>query len=199
MPLADFAAVCLVDPPPLPAAAWQALVDFAEAGGGVGIFLGRHARSDEMNRRSAQQLLPAKLRWQSREATYLRPVAVEHPALAELRELADAVPWSEFPVFQYWELEAGARAGACRRAVRQWQAGARGAADRRGPRADVDDAGFRPGARRSVEFAADGPDPWPFLALANGIARIPGRRGRRAAQLPGRADGRAAACRRRSR
>jgi 8-oxo-dGTP diphosphatase len=38
----------------------------------------------------------------------LRPVAVEHPALRELGELADSAPWSEFPVFKYWELEAGA-------------------------------------------------------------------------------------------
>jgi len=38
----------------------------------------------------------------------LRPVAVEHPALRELGELADTAPWSEFPVFKYWDLEAGA-------------------------------------------------------------------------------------------
>ena len=37
MQLADYAAVFLVNPPPLPNAAWQSLVDFAEAGGGVGI------------------------------------------------------------------------------------------------------------------------------------------------------------------
>ena len=61
-----------------------------------------------MNQAPAQQLLPAKLRWTSHETTFLRPVAVEHPALADLRELADTVPWSEFPVFKYWELESGA-------------------------------------------------------------------------------------------
>jgi hypothetical protein len=107
LPLGDFAAVCLLDPPPLPTGAWNALVNFAESGGGVGIFLGRHARREEMNGAEAQKLLPGKLRWQSREATYLRPVAIEHPALRELGELADTAPWSEFPVFRYWELEAG--------------------------------------------------------------------------------------------
>ena len=106
--LADYAAVFLVNPPPLADAAWQALVDFAEAGGGVGISLGRNARRDEMNGSEAQRLLPAKLRWQSHETTYLRPVAVEHPALRELAGVADTRPWSEFPVFKYWELEPGA-------------------------------------------------------------------------------------------
>src|SRR5690606_3266511 len=106
-PLADYAAVCLIDPPPLPDSAWEAVADFAEDGGGVGIFLGRRARREEFNSEAAQNLLPARLRWQSREETYLRPVAVEHPAMGELRDLAD-IPWAEFPVFKHWELEAGA-------------------------------------------------------------------------------------------
>ena len=75
----------------------------------MGIFLGRHARQRGDERAEAQQqLLPAKLRWQSREATYLRPVAVEHPALAELRDLAESCRGPSFPCFKYWELEAGA-------------------------------------------------------------------------------------------
>ena len=39
LPLGRYAAVCLVDPPPLPAAAWQALVDYAD-GRRRGHFLG---------------------------------------------------------------------------------------------------------------------------------------------------------------
>ena len=98
-----------------------------------------------MNQAEPSNCLPAKLRWTSHETTFLRPVAVEHPALAELRELADTVPWSEFPVFKYWELEAGEQSGPCRRDVRQRQAGARGAANWLGPRADDDHARFRSG------------------------------------------------------
>ncbi len=41
LPLDDYSAVCLVDPPPLSAESWKAFVDYAEAGGGIGIFLGR--------------------------------------------------------------------------------------------------------------------------------------------------------------
>ena len=61
-----------------------------------------------MSSGDAQRLLPAKLKWQSHDTTYVRPVAVEHPALRELAGVADSAPWSEFPVFKYWELEPGA-------------------------------------------------------------------------------------------
>ena len=192
LPLADFAAVCLVDPPPLPAESWQSLVDYAEAGGGVGIFLGRMRARNEMNQADAQQLLPAKLRWHSHETTYLRPVAVEHPALAELRELADTVPWSEFPVFKYWELEAGERDAHVvatfangKPALVERQIGTGRVLMMTTPVSD-------PAYDDPWNLLPTGPDPWPFLALANGVA-IPGRRGRRAAQLLRRPNRRPAA------
>ena len=93
----------------------------------------------------------------------------------------------------------GRGAGGGRGDVRQRQAGDGRAADRRRARADDDDVGFRSGARRSWNLLPTAPDPWPFIALANGIARVPGRRGPDATELPGRADGRVAARRRRSR
>ncbi|MEX0586264.1 MAG: hypothetical protein WD176_06455, partial [Pirellulales bacterium] len=157
-------------PPPLPAAAWQSLVDFVDSGGGLGISLGRHARSAPFNESGPQQLLLAKLRWTSREETYLRPVAIEHPALAELRELGDAVPWSEFPVFQYWELEPGE---ASAHVIASFANGSPALVER------------QIGAGRVVMFVTSMSDPanedpwnllptatdaWPFLALANGIA-----------------------------
>ncbi len=170
LPLADYAAICLVDPPLLPAPAWHALVDFAEDGGGVGIFLGRNARRDEMNRPEAQQLLPAKLRWVSRESTYLRPIAIEHPALAELRELVDIVPWSEFPVFNYWELEAGAETA---HVVASYANGKPALVERHigaGRVLMLTTSVSDPAHSDPWNLLPTGPDPWPFLALANGIA-----------------------------
>ena len=171
MPLAEFAAVCLVDPPPLPNGAWQALADFADGDGGVGIFLGRRARRDEMNQPAAQQLLPAKLRWQSHDSTYLRPVAVEHPALADLRELADTVPWPEFPVFKYWELEAGAGPAHVvasfangKPALVERQIGTGRALMLTTPVSD-------PAYDDPWNLLPTAPEPWPFLALANGMAQ----------------------------
>ena len=139
-------------------------------------FLGRHARREEMNGAEAQQLLPAKLRWQSREATYLRPVAVEHPALRELRELADTVPWSEFPVFKYWELEAGAEPA---HVVATFANGKPALVERQigaGRVLMMTTSVSDPAHDDPWNLLPTGPDPWPFLALANGIARVPGRR-----------------------
>ena len=168
--LADFAAVGLVDPPPLPDATWKALADFADQGGGVGIYLGRRARREEMNRPAPQELLPAKLRWQSREATYLRPVAVEHPALGELRELGDAVPWSEFPVFKYWELEAGSQSA---HVVASFANGKPALVERQlgaGRVLMLTTPVSEPAHDDPWNLLPTGPEPWPFLALANGIA-----------------------------
>jgi hypothetical protein len=169
--LADYAAVCLLDPPSLAEKAWQSLVDFAEAGGGVGIFLGRHARRDEMNAAGAQSLLPGKLRWQSREATYLRPITVEHPAFRELGELAASAPWPEFPVLRFWELEAGAEPA---QVVATFANGKPALVERQLG------AGSVIVMTTSISDAASddpwnllptGPEPWPFIALLNGIAQ----------------------------
>jgi hypothetical protein len=167
-PLSDYASVCLVDPPPLASTVWKTLADFAGNGGGVGIFLGRNARRDEMNGAEAQQLLPAKLKWQSRDETYLRPVAVEHPAIGELRDLAD-VPWSEFPVFKYWDLDGGA-AGS--NVIASFANGKPALVERQigGGRVlmmttPVSD----PAHDDPWNLLPTGSDPWPFLALANGI------------------------------
>ena len=63
--LDKFAAVFLLDPPGLAAGDWQRLTDYAVAGHGVGIFLGRHAAPIEsFNSAAAQQLLPGKVREQ---------------------------------------------------------------------------------------------------------------------------------------
>jgi hypothetical protein len=169
--LGDFAAVCLLDPPPLPNDQWKPLATFVDGGGGVGIFLGRHARREELNAAEAQKLLPGKLRWQSREATYLRPVAVEHPALRELGELADTAPWSEFPVFKYWELEAGTEPA---QVVATFANGKPALVERQIGAGSVivmttsisDSANDEP-----WNLLPTGPEPWPFLALVNGVVQ----------------------------
>jgi hypothetical protein len=169
-PLADFDAVCLVDPTALTPAAWQTLTDYVHSGGGLGIFLGRNARRDPFNEPAPQQLLPAKLRWQSRDATYLRLSATDHPALHELVELGDSVPWSEFPVFKYWELESPADdvyvlapfANGMPALVER-RVGAGRVITMTTPVSD-------PAHDDPWNLLPTGPDPWPFLALAGGIA-----------------------------
>ena len=43
-PLDDYAAVCLLDPPPLADAVWQSLATYVDRGGGLAIWLGRNAQ-----------------------------------------------------------------------------------------------------------------------------------------------------------
>jgi hypothetical protein len=169
--LTKFDAVCLLDPPPLPNEGWRTLARFAEGGGGVGVFLGRRAARDELNREDAQRLLPARLRWRSREATYLRPVATDHPALADLRDLADLAPWSEFPVFEYWELEPGVDGA---HVVASYANGQPALVDRHvgdGRVLLMTTSVSDPAYDNPWNILATGPDPWPFLVLSSSVGR----------------------------
>jgi hypothetical protein len=98
-------------------------------------------------------------------------VAVEHPALHDLAGLVDSAPWSEFPVFKYWELEPGTEPA---EVVATFANGKPAIVERQigagrvlmmttsiSDRASEDAWNLLPTA----------PDPWPFIALTNGIAR----------------------------
>jgi hypothetical protein len=169
--LADYAAIFLVNPPPLSRETWDALAGFVDAGGGIGISLGKNARREEMSGSDAQLLLPAKLRWQSRQTTYIRPVAVEHPALRELVGVAENAPWSEFPVFKYWELEPGAEPADV---VATFANGKPAIVERHigTGRVLMMTTSFSDSASNDPwNLLPTAPDPWPFIALANGVAR----------------------------
>jgi hypothetical protein len=169
--LADYSAIFLVNPPPLSRETWDALTSYVDAGGGIGISLGKNARREELSSSDAQRLLPAKLRWQSRETTYLRPVAVEHPALRELVGVAETAPWSEFPVFKYWELEPGAEPADV---VATFANGKPAIVERHigTGRVLMITTSFSDSASNDPwNLLPTAPDPWPFIALANGVAR----------------------------
>lgn len=107
--LDGYPTVCLLDPPPQSQRTWQKLADYAAAGGGVAIFLGRNAEPvDSFNQPAAQELLPGKLAQQSRHPdgdVYLAPENFQHPLLARFRRRAGTIPWDAFPVYRYWRLE----------------------------------------------------------------------------------------------
>lgn len=107
--LDKYAAVCLLDPPGLEAGVWQTLTNYAAAGHGVGVFLGRHADPREaFNSPAAQQLLPGKLVEQvPREDgdTYLAPQNYQDPILKPFAPFATSSPWAWFPVYRYWRVE----------------------------------------------------------------------------------------------
>ena len=102
---ADYAAVCLLDPPPLARDVWRRLLETVEEGGRCGIFLGAAARpAAALNSGLAGALLAAPLKRHWRQPTYLVTDPPSHPALARFRAVAGSVPWQAFPVDTYWQL-----------------------------------------------------------------------------------------------
>lgn len=105
----SYSAVLLNDPRPLTAAAWRKLHAYAHGGGGVGIFLGPSADPlADFNSPAALDVLPGKL---LRQARYpdgdltLAPNTFEHPLLAPFRTRGGTMPWIDFPIYRYWQLD----------------------------------------------------------------------------------------------
>lgn len=103
--LEAYAAVCLLDPPPLSSARWQQLTSYANSGGGVALFLGRQAASDTpFAEGAAAELVPGRLADAPNVDTYLVPEETPHPVWDKFRALEGDVPWDLFPVYRYWLL-----------------------------------------------------------------------------------------------
>jgi hypothetical protein len=105
-----YAAVCLLDPPPLAESTWRQMGDYVRAGGGVGIFLGANVEQQfvAFNTEAAQELLPGPLEFIARfpEGTnYLSSKNDQHPVLAKFRARRGSVPWEDFPVYRFWQFE----------------------------------------------------------------------------------------------
>jgi hypothetical protein len=103
--LDKYAAIFLLDPPPMADGVWQQLTGFAQAGGGVAIFLGGQAQPDDFNRPAAQSLLPGELTLQARapdKSVYLLGDESQHPIFAAFRPWRGTLGWEDSPVFRYW-------------------------------------------------------------------------------------------------
>ena len=106
--LGDYAAVWLLDPPGLEPATWTKLEDYARAGHGLAVCLGREAdKSVEAFRTSAAlALLPGKIARVVRSPEgYLKPGLSQHPILDEFRKIDQTVPWDLAPVRRYWQMK----------------------------------------------------------------------------------------------
>ncbi len=163
-------AVCLLDPPPLSEELWQSLAEYAEQGGGVGIFLGHHARLSNFNSNAAQQLLPGTLKRKSRHATYLRPQRLDHPALMGLRNYAEQIPWPLYPVLQYWEFDNFAGDAYIVARFANHQAALVERPVGRGRVLTLATSISDPlelENREPWNLLPTGPEPWPFVALSN--------------------------------
>jgi len=168
----EFDVICLLDPPPLSDQLWQKIVNYAEQGGSVGIFLGHLARSAEFNNDAPQKLLPGKLKRKSRLTTHFRPRQLDHPTLNGFRDFAADIPWQIYPVFQYWEFAdhdgdtyviapfANNHPALLERPVGRGRAITFATS--------ISDP-LEPVGREPWNFLPTGPEPWPFVALTNQI------------------------------
>jgi len=181
--LDDYAIVCLLDPPALPASQWQQLAAYAQQGGNVALFLGYNATKSNFNGPPAQELLPGRLdlQWRSgvrpdefdgRADLYLAPRPMEHEMLAAFRGIAANVPWYQFPVFRHWSFERGELiAGAetivsfsnGQPAIVAHTLGAGRVLVMTTPISDP----ARPAGREPWNWLPTGFEPWPYLMLIN--------------------------------
>ena len=108
--LQEYQAVVLLDPSPLLPGTWRKLTDYANAGCGVGTFLGQQQvdTSASFNDPLATEVLGAKLRVQARNSDGVWMVPGVSPIFTPFRSMPgytlDQFPWSALPVFRYWEL-----------------------------------------------------------------------------------------------
>jgi len=170
----EYDAVCVLDPPPLSEELWQSLIEYAEQGGGIGIFLGHRARLSNFNGEAAQRLLPGMLKRKSRHATYFKPQRLDHPALTGLRNFAEQIPWRLYPVLQYWEFSdlASDLAGDAY-VVARYDNNKAALVERPVGRGRVMTLSTPVSDRLEIEdrepwnLLPTGPEPWPFVALSN--------------------------------
>ncbi len=168
----EFDAVVLLDPPPLAESTWRALAEYAQSGGGVAVCLGGESvgKLAEMNSTAAQLVLPGKLKWTSRTPRYLQPRSYEHPILRELADVAGETPWPLFPVFQAWQFDSLDSAASI---VSYFADGSPAIVEQTlgSGRVVVVTTPFSDRATASAwNLLPTNPEPWPFLALVNGLA-----------------------------
>ena len=168
--LSDYQSIWLLDPPPLETRVWRRLDDYVRSGGALAIALGRRAKLAAMNGPAPQSLLAGRLRWRSRDATYLRPTRYDHPALAQLADFAAAIPWAEFPVYQYWQLESIDKSAVV---VAPYANGDAAILERtvgKGRALTITTPLSDPASGKPWNLLPTGQDPWPFLALTKNLA-----------------------------
>ncbi len=103
----DYAAAVLVDPPSQAFAGPQ-LSDYVAGGGGLLVCLGPSAGSTGGAPAAINNAVLPNLvrRWRAAEpGTFLQSVRPAHPVLAPLEVVTGGVPWNQYPIYQYWQLE----------------------------------------------------------------------------------------------
>jgi hypothetical protein len=174
----DYAAICLLDPTPLPPTTWERFGKYVREGGSMGIFLGHHAiQSNSFNQPAAQQLLPSRIerRWRTTERDlFIAPRSLDHPVMTVFRDFATSTPWNHFPVYRHWILgdlaentEVVFRFSNGKPALLDRAVGKGRVLTMTTPVSDS----LRPPGRSTWNEIPTGQDPWPYFVLANEATR----------------------------
>ena len=193
MQLGDFAAVCLLDPPPLPNDQWQPLANFVGRWRRRGDFLGAACAAGRVERGRGAETVAGQVAVAVARGDVFAAGCGRASGTARVGELADTAPWSEFPVFKYWELEAGAEPA---QVVATFANGKPALVERQigaGSVIVMTTSVSDSAQRRSMEFAADGAGALAVFGAGEWSGATSGRRRADAAELSGRADDRVAA------
>jgi hypothetical protein len=182
-----FAAICLLDPPPLSTDDWARLAKFVESGGGLGVYLGHNAQAGgTFHDPVVERLLGGRLhrRWRAPSGdVYLAPDQFEHPVTREFRAVSTAIPWDQFPVYRHWEFDPLAattrtliRFGNGLPALLETSVGRGRVLVLTSPVSDP----ARPRGRDAWNELPTAPDAWPFVMLADQMTQhLAGSRSRR--------------------
>lgn len=114
-PLADYSAVFLVDPRPISDSMWtNILKPYVEAGGGLALFLGANALTQdkqpaaEFRSEAAARVMPGPLSrdWFRKQGDrYFSMENLTHPIFQKFRSQASRGIWQPFPIYRHWELD----------------------------------------------------------------------------------------------
>ena len=111
---AGYDVIFLVDPTVITEATWQRLIEFANAGGAVVMFLGGNcANGADIHPSFAVDLASRALGfsltrvWRSADDVFLSPREndLAHPLFRSFRQIDAGIPWSRFPVRRHWGSE----------------------------------------------------------------------------------------------
>jgi len=110
----DYAAIFILDPAPMTDASWERLIDYANAGGGVVMFLGHNCASGPEVHPTFQSDLADRAMgfsltrvWRSPDDVFLSPREndLAHPLFRSFRQMDAGIPWNRFPVRLHWGSE----------------------------------------------------------------------------------------------
>ena len=174
--LTGYAAVMLLDPPPLTGMGWRILEDYVRKGRGLAVFLGRNANDEieDFTSPEALAVLPGSIKrvWRAGVDDILLAFGSgQHPILKILEPIATSIPWDSFPIERHWLVDKTTAAGQVimrfgtgKPAVLEGVVGKGRVIMMTTPVSDpLNVRGRRPWNR--------GTDSWPYVVLVNEIAK----------------------------